>query len=124
MESANKNVSDHTPRLSYLYSDAPIDRRLKQSVNSIEPEDDLWLHMDRIIHRMNTSIEYDDEREFFNFDRHNSVVTDIISKLKKLAPFIKRIYVTNGGRSFDSTELKYDLVLAKEHYDHALNATN
>ena len=37
--------------------------------------------------------------------------------LKKKAPFIKHIYVTNGGHSFDSTELRLDLLIAKEHFD-------
>ena len=40
--------------------------------------------------------------------------------LKKKAPFIKRVYVTNGGRSFDSKEFNFDMLLAKEHFDSAV----
>ena len=40
--------------------------------------------------------------------------------LKKVAPFISRVYRTNQGRSFDNTELKFDMVLAQEHFDAAI----
>lgn len=45
---------------------------------------------------------------------------DFISNLKRKAPFIKRVYVTNRGHSFDSTELRFDMVLAKEHFEEAV----
>lgn len=43
------------------------------------------------------------------------------AKLKQQAPFIKRVYKTNRGFSFDDTELRFDLILAQEHFNEAIS---
>jgi len=46
------------------------------------------------------------------------------SELKERAPVVKRIYVTNGGRSFDSEQFRFEMVLAEEHYHEAIQKIN
>jgi hypothetical protein len=68
-----------------------------------------------IFRRMSEIDNDDNENKFHLFSLDKTT-----NNLKAKAPFIKRVYVTNGGRSFDNTELKFDLVLAEEHFDECL----
>ena len=76
---------------------------------------------DNILNRLkgyNTipEIQYDDSPSTSN----DSKIRLAEKNLKKKAPFIKRVYVTNGGRSFDSKEFNFDMILAKEHFENAI----
>lgn len=55
------------------------------------------------------------ESTLLNINLNSFINTE--TNLKKKAPFIKRVYTTNLGRSFDSEELKLDMIKAQEHFD-------
>ena len=52
--------------------------------------------------------------------RHNDIKKQMELNLKRKAPFIKRVYITNRGHSFDSKEFQFDMVLAEEHFNNAI----
>ena len=140
---ANKDVNS---RLQYdpfseNYSDSygSIKHRIS---NEDDVSSDKYIKRDHIKNRLNSQSDYnrhmDDTRQLYNyFDRApiidrmiddvegglTNLWYDINNKhnpeyaLRKRAPFIERVYRTRRGASFDSIELKYDLTLAKEHFE-------
>lgn len=66
--------------------------------------------------------EVDNEVENFSQYSRRENSGNEIENLKIKAPFIKRVYVTNRGSSFDRTDLKFDLTIAREHFEESLKA--
>lgn len=98
--------------------------------------DGIWNNSHDIINRlshdsMNKPIVYDDRdllREYETKDNDDLWITpstDNFRKmernLKKKAPFIKRVFTMNRGRSFDFEDFKLEMIKAKENFDIALS---
>ena len=100
-----------------------ISTRLKRDYNGrflhhyvSEPTSDI---LDRLIDSSPNNHRHTDytfEPIVLNVD---NVFRNKVNQLKKRAPFIKRVYITNGGRSFDFEEFKFEMGLAKERFEQA-----
>lgn len=111
-----------------LRSDEPCTVTLDDHI-----QDDLMTRMKRASHIQNHNtiwessieerldVESDEERTSDFWGSHYSYNNDTESYLKRNAPFIKRVYMTNNNSRFDSRELSFDLVIAKEHFDNAID---
>ena len=138
----------HDPFFDRVYRSDSIGSRL--SSNYTDDHDNLLTKKDDIRHRMDDAdVEWrrlkpkvttfpstiesrledaDDRRSFFHRIMHELGRSDWATQefkhpdnlLKERAPFIKRVYVTNAGRSFDSKELSLDMAIAAEHFNSAV----
>lgn len=116
--SSSNDIENRLNDLDYIYYEKPysIPKCLLQ--NDV---DDSWFNdYDDAISRLSNKRQLNDDElidEFLNLH----MAQDSSDQLLKIqAPFIKRVYVTNGGRSFDTKELHFDMVLAQEHFDTAI----
>lgn len=90
----NRHVSDVGLMYSYLHVPPIIDRMFEEDID--DRLDSEWFRINR---------QHDDDYE-----------------LRKKAPFIRRVYTTNRGMSFDSAEFKHEMTLAKERFDLAVQS--
>ena len=105
-------------RLSTEVRDRVDKRRWKQLLKRNDESDDYDLY-ENAHDRLS---DYDSrDRAAWDDKSYYDESTRTETKLKKLAPFIKRTYLTNRGQRFDSTEFRFMMVLAKERFEEAIN---
>ena len=121
--SSSNDIENRLSDLDYIYYEKPynIPKRLLQ--NDV---DDSWFNdYDDALSRISNKRQLNDDAlmdEFLNLHiAQDSITTGNSDQLLKIqAPFIKRVYVTNGGRSFDTKELHFDMILGQEHFNEAI----
>lgn len=119
---SNEHIHDIRYRLKKEYNDRDD---LRHSIYSIHnrlsnayKSHDYSRYDDDILTRLYQSSDEDTDELLVRSSLSHDLNPEHNLKIK--APFIKRVYTTNRGHSFDSKELQFDMIIAKEHFDSAI----